>query len=258
MAYEKITLTTDPPRATIMMNDPAVMNAHGTTMLHEIQDAVRKIEADERVIVGVIEGAGDHFCAGINIHETHDMSAIKGRKLARLLHETFSLVRTVDKLYIAKIRGNCLGAGLELAVSCDLLVGTESSKYGFPHMKIGIPSIVEAGIVPQMVGITRARELFYLAKFWDGKKACEEGLINRFVPDEQLDVAVSEWVELLAGYSPVAMAIQKDVCHKWMTADLETAIDFSINSVCINFTSEDQKEGMKAFLEKRKPKFVGR
>lgn len=258
MDYEKITLTIEPPRATIAMNDRAVMNAHSTPMLLEIQDAVRKIESDERVIVGVMEGAGDHFCAGININETHNMDAIKGRKLARLLHETFSLVRTADKLFIAKIRGNCLGAGLELAVSCDLHVGTETSRYGFPHMKIGIPSIVEAGIVPQMVGITRARELFHLAKYWDGKKACEAGLINRVVPDDQLDAAVDEWVNLLAGYSPVAMAIQKDICHKWMTADLETAIDFSINSVCINFTSEDQKEGMKAFLEKRKPRFTGR
>ncbi|MBI2890568.1 MAG: enoyl-CoA hydratase/isomerase family protein [Nitrospirae bacterium] len=258
MGYEKITLAVDPPRATITMNDPAVMNAHSTPMLLEIQDAVRRIEADERVVVGVIEGAGGHFCAGININETHDMTALKGRKLARLLHETFSRVRTADKLYVAKIRGNCLGAGLELAVSCDLLVGTESSKYGFPHMKIGIPSIVEAGIVPQMIGITRARELYYLAKFWDGKRACAEGLINRVVPDDQLDAAVDEWVEVLAGYSPVGMAIQKDVCHKWMTADLETAIDFSINSVCINFSSEDQKEGMRAFLEKRKPRFTGR
>ncbi|MBI2060761.1 MAG: enoyl-CoA hydratase/isomerase family protein [Nitrospirae bacterium] len=258
MAYEKITLSIEPPKATIAMNDPAVMNAHSTPMLMEIQDAVRKIEADERVIVGVIEGAGGHFCAGINLNETHDMTALEGRKLARLLHETFSLVRTTDKLYIAKIRGNCLGAGLELAVSCDLLIGTETSKYGFPHMKIGIPSIVEAGIVPQMIGITRARELYYLAKSWDGKRAHEEGLINRVVPDRDLDAAADEWVETLSGYSPVAMAVQKDICHKWMTADLETAIDFSINSVCISFTSEDQKEGMRAFLEKRKPVFKGR
>jgi enoyl-CoA hydratase/carnithine racemase len=108
-------------------------------------------------------------------------------------------------------------------------------------MRIGIPSIVEAGILPQAIGIFRTRELCFTADYWDARKAEQVGLINRVVPVADLDKEVDALASKLCGWSPLAMAIQKDIIHKWMTTDLETAIDFSINSVAINFASHDQR-----------------
>lgn len=259
MTYERITVRREGPCAIITLNRPEVHNALDTLMLEEIQAALRSIEADPGVIVVVVTGAGERaFCAGIDVEEVKNMNGLAARAMGRRLHATFEAVRRIDKPVIGRIRGLCLGAGLELAVSCDLLVASDDARFGFPHMRIGIPCIVEAGIVPQAVGIFRTKELCFTADFWDAHKAEQCGLINRAVPTSELDQAVDELVTKLAGYSPLAMAMQKDIIHKWMTADLETAVDFSINTVAINFESYDQKEGMAAFLERRPPRFQGR
>ena len=256
--YEKIIFEKNPPRATIKLNSPEVQNALSVKMLNEIKDALSKVENDEEVIVLVIDSVGEHFCSGIDIRDVGELSAIEGRKIAKLLRKTFAQIRYLEKPVIAKIRGNCLGAGLEIALSCDFLIGSEDSAYGFPHMKIGIPSIVEAGIIPYAVGIFRAKELFFIPKFWDAKRAYNEGILYRVCQKEDIDSAVDELADTLSQQSPLAMSLQKEISNKWITSDLENAIDFSVNTVCISFASEDQKEGMRAFLQKRKPKFKGK
>lgn len=255
--YKTILFEKAPPRATILLNDPAVQNALSISMLGEIREALSEIEKDSEMIVCVISSVGEHYCSGIHIADVKDMDAMKARKIGKLLHQTFGEIRNLEKPVITAIRGNCLGAGLELALSCDFLIGSKNSQYGFPHMRIGIPSIVEAGILPQAVGIFRAKELYFTAKFWDGERAYREGLLYKCLEDEKIEGEVRDLAELLSGYSPLAMAIQKDICNKWMTTDLETAIDYSINSVGLSFSTQDQKEGMSAFLEKRKPEFKG-
>lgn len=258
MTYETIQFLRQPPRATIVLDKPAAHNALDSRMLAEIQDAVRRIEEDREVIVVVVTGAGDRaFCSGIDVGDVREMDGWKARAVGRELHRTFGALRALPKPVIARINGLCLGAGLELAVSCDLLLGVEGSRYGFPHMRIGIPSIVEAGIVPQAVGIVRTKWLCLTAEFWDAQQACQAGLINTVVPPDGLDAAVDALVDRLAGYSPVAMGLQKEIMNQWMTSDLESAIDFSINTVSLSFESRDQKEGMAAFLEKRRPLFKG-
>ncbi|MDR7463593.1 MAG: enoyl-CoA hydratase-related protein [Armatimonadota bacterium] len=257
--YQKILLSKEGVLATIALNKPAALNALDTPMLHELQDAIRRIAADPEVLVTVVTGCGDRaFCSGIDVNEVRDMDGWRARAIGRELHQTFSALRTLEKPVIAAINGLCLGAGLELAVSCDLLIGSETSRYGFPHMRIGIPSIVEAGILPQAIGIFRTKWLCFTAEYWDARQAYDAGLLNQVVPPDRLNATVRALAEKLAGYSPIAMALQKEIIHKWMTSDLETAIDFSINTVFMSFESQDQKEGMRAFLEKRKPIFKGR
>ena len=258
-AYEKIIYEVEGPKATITLNKPEVRNALDTPMLLEIEDATRAIEKNEEIRVVVLTAMGEKsFCSGIDVEEVKTMDGIAARNIGKRLHAAFGGLRLLEKPVIAKIRGLCLGAGLELALSADFLIGSEDSKYGFPHMKIGIPSIVEAGILPQAVGIIRAKEMFFSAEWWSAKKSLEAGLLTQMAANDELDQVVEGWAEKFAGFSPLAMAIQKDIVNKWMTTDLETAIDYSINSVAINFNSEDQKEGMYAFLEKRKPNFRGR
>jgi enoyl-CoA hydratase len=259
MSYQDILYEKDGRVATITLNRPRAHNAITMLMLEEIEHALGVTEKDDEVIAVVITGAGEKaFCAGIDLDETVGQDGMGARASGKRIHRTDKAVRMLDKPVIAKVRGLCLGAGLELAVSCDLIVGTEDSRYGLPHMRIGIASIVEAAILPQAIGIFRTKELCFTADFWDGKKAESVGLINWAVPAAELDAKVDALAEKLCGWSPVAMAIQKNIINQWMDTDLQSAIDFSINSISIVFNSEDQKEGMAAFLEKRKPVFKGR
>jgi enoyl-CoA hydratase/carnithine racemase len=138
-----------------------------------------------------------------------------------------------------------------------LLLTSERSQFGLPNIQRGIPAIVEAAILPQAIGIVNARELAFTGRNWEAAKAERRGLVNAVVPSGDLAAEVGRWAEDLAAFSPYALAAQKDVIHKWMTTDLETAIDFSINTVGLNWATRDQKEGMQSFLEKREAKFEG-
>ena len=259
MAYETIVLEKKERVATITLDRPQVLNALTWKMLEEIEAAVGEVERDESVIVLVVTGGGERaFCAGIDVGAVQGLDMLGARAIGKRIHATDNALRVLEKPVIAKVRGLCLGAGLELAVSCDLIVAADDARFGFPHMRIGIPSIVEAGILPQAIGIFRTKELCFTADYWDARKAEQVGLVNRVVAAADLGREVDALAAKLCQWSPLAMAIQKDIIHKWMTTDLETAIDFSINSVAINFASQDQKEGMAAFLEKRRPVFKGK
>jgi len=259
MTYRDIIYEKGDGIATITLNRPHAHNALTTLMLEEIEHALSVIENDSDVLVVIITGAGEKaFCAGIDLEETVGQDGMGARASGKRIHRTDKAVRMLDKPVIAKVRGLCLGAGLELAVSCDMILGTVDSRYGLPHMRIGIASIVEAGILPQAIGIFRTKELCFTADFWDGKKAEQVGLINHALAPEDLDGEVEALARKLCGWSPVAMAVQKNIINQWMDSDLQSAIDYSINSISICFNSEDQKEGMAAFLEKRKPEFKGR
>jgi len=258
MSYKEILLEKDGPVATITLNRPESLNAVTWCLLEEVELALSDIAKDDDIIVAVITGAGRAFCAGIDIDEVKDDDMLASRAIGRRIHETDRAVRMLTKPVIAKVRGACLGAGLELAISCDMIISTEDASFGLPHMSIGIPSIVEAAILPQAIGIQRTREMCFTAEFLDGLKAEQIGLVNHAVPEDQLDTEVARLTKRLSGWSPLAMSVQKEIINKWMDTDLQSAIDFSINSVAINFGSEDQKEGMAAFMEKRKPVFKGR
>jgi enoyl-CoA hydratase len=256
--YQTILFTKDPPVARITLNRPEVLNAINDVMLREIIDACHRVAEDREVRVIVFDSACERaFSAGIDVGFVKDMHPWFGRWVPQLLHECFGTVRFTEKPFIAAIDGLCLGAGLELAVSCDLLIATERSQFGLPNVHRGIPAIVEAALLPHAMSIFHVKEMAFTGEFWDARKAERRGLLNAVVPDDALQTEVDRWVEKLASKSPIALATQKDIINKWMLTDLETAIDYSIQTVLLTFSTRDQKEGMEAFLEKREAKFVG-
>ncbi len=258
MNYKTILFTEDPPLARITLNRPEVLNAINDVMLREIIDACRRVAEDREVRVIVFDSACERaFSAGIDVGFVKDMHPWFGRWVPQLLHECFGTVRFTEKPFIAAIDGLCLGAGLELAVSCDLLIATERSQFGLPNVHRGIPAIVEAALLPHAMSIFHVKEMAFTGEFWDARKAELRGLLNAVVPDDALGAEVNRWVEKLASKSPIALATQKDIINKWMLTDLETAIDYSIQTVLLTFSTRDQKEGMEAFLEKREARFVG-
>lgn len=242
----------------IFLNRPTVLNAINEVLLNEVIEAVDMFEADQEVRVLIVKSLCEKaFSSGIDVEYVKDISPFGIRDVGRLLHKCFGRLRQCDKPIIACIDGLCLGAGLELAISCDLLVASNRSKFGLPNINVGIPAIVEAAVLVQAVGIFHTREMCYTGKFWNAEKAYERGLLNRIEAPENLDSSLMELAETIASKSPHALSTQKEIIYKWMTTDLESAIDYSINTVCLNWTTRDQKEGMSAFVDKRKASFTG-
>ncbi len=259
MAYRTIRSRKEKSVLRLTLARPEVLNAINGTMLREIRDALGKAARDREVRVIAIDAAGGKaFSAGIDVAYVKDLDGFGTREIGRELHRTFLALRTVEKPVVAAIDGLCLGAGLELAVSCDFMLATERSRFGLPNIHRGIPAIVEAAILPMAVGIQGARELCYLGEFWDAAKAERRGLVHSIHAPRDLRRAVGSLCARLAEKSPRAMGTQKEIIHKWMTTDLESAIDFSINTVVLNWLTRDQKEGMGAFLEKRRARFEGK
>jgi enoyl-CoA hydratase/carnithine racemase len=242
----------------IVLNRPHVLNAVDGAMLVELREALAAAAADPDVRVILVGSASDRaFSAGIDVRWVRDLSAMEVREVGRELHRTFLALRTTERPIVAAVDGLCLGAGLELALSCDLIVATDRSSFGLPNIDRGIPAIVEAAILPLAVGIQGARELAYTGVSWDAETALRRGLIHGVVPADRFEEEVDRWLDLLAAKPAPALATQKEIIHKWMTTDLEAAIDFSINTVVLNWLTLEQKEGMGSFLEKRPPDFEG-
>lgn len=259
MTYKTIRYKKENRLGTITLNRPEVLNALDGEMLEEIRDAARELARDKEVVVAVLNSACDKaFSSGIDVAYVKDMDAWGARGMGQLLHETFGTLRFIGKPIIASIHGLCLGAGLELALSCDILIASEDARFGLPNINVGIPAIVEAAILPAAIGIFGTKELCYTGEFWDVKRADKFNLLNSIVPRQELEKETLRWAEKIASKSPKALEAQKDIINKWMTTDLETAIDFSVNTVGLNWTTEDQKEGMGAFIEKRKAHFTGK
>lgn len=240
------------------LHRPEVLNAINGAMLVEIREALAGAGADREVRVILIDSACEKgFSAGIDVAYVQGMKGVEAREVGRELHRTFLALRTTEKPIVAAIDGLCLGAGLEMALSCDFMIASDRSQFGLPNIHRGIPAIVEAAILPMAIGIQGAREMAFTGEFWDAAKAERRGLIQKVVPSDRLSHEVETVCAKLAEKSPLALATQKEIIHKWMTTDLEAAIDFSINTVILNFMTRDQKEGMSAFLEKRKAEFRG-
>jgi len=236
----------------VTLNRPQVLNAIDGRMLDELCAVLAEAAADPRVRAICIDGAGERaFSAGIDVAFVKDLGGRRARDVGRQLHRTFLALRTLEKPVVAAIDGLCLGAGLELAVSCDFMIATDRSRFGLPNIHRGIPAIVEAAILPLVIGLQGAREMALLGDLWSAEKAASRGLLQAVHAPQDFEGAVAELCGTLAGHSATAMALQKEIIHKWMTTDLESAIDFSVNTVALAFESRDQRERMAAFLEKR-------
>ena len=253
---DAVRVTIEQPVGRLTLDRPKVLNAIDGTLLEQLTAGLRRLDADPGVRAIALDSACERaFSSGIDVAWVKDLDPAGAREVGRALHRAFDAVRTADTIVVALVDGLCLGAGLELAVSCDLLLASERSEFGLPNIDVGIPAIVEAAILPACVGIQGARELAYTGRRWDAATAERRGLANVSVPEAEFERAAADWLELVAAKSPRALALQKDIIHKWMTTDLEAAIDHSINTVALAWRTPGQREGMGAFLEGREASF---
>jgi enoyl-CoA hydratase/carnithine racemase len=169
------------------------------------------------------------------------------------LHRCCLAIRQAELIALASINGFALGGGLEMAASCDLHIASDNARFGMPEVRVGIPSVIEASLLPRLIGVGRAAELVYTGEMIDAAEAERIGLINKRVPQEALKEATRQWADQLLRNGPTAMFLQKKLIAQWIELNLTESIAAGIRAFRECFQTQEPREGMKAFLEKRPP-----
>jgi enoyl-CoA hydratase/carnithine racemase len=262
MGYETLIVETSGPLATITMNRPEARNALDLTMRGELLLALDEIERDDAVRVLVLTGAGGHFCAGGDVKAMREGKSTSATARARVDMLNRFIVRFVafPRPTIAMVDGFAVGAGCNLALCCDLVVASDRARFGEVFAKIGlVPDGGGTYLLSRAVGLARAKELIFTADIIDAAEALRLGIVNRVVPASDLLTATRALAEKIAAGPPLALRMAKDLVNRAAaSSDLETALNLEALSQSIAITSDDHREGVAAFFEKRPPRFSGR
>jgi len=260
MAYENISLSLEEGIAILKINRPKVLNALNRTTLLEIQRALKELEKDPQVRVLIITGEGEKaFVAGADISEMAPMNPKEALEFSKLGHETLNLIEEFPSPVIAAVNGYALGGGLELVLACDIILASENARLGLPEVTLGIcPGFGGTQRLPRLIGKARAKELIFTGEMIDAKKAYEFGIVNKVVPQDKLLDEAKEIARKIAKNGPLAVRSAKRLVEKGLETSLRNGEAMEMEAWANLFATEDQKEGMKAFLEKRKPEFKAR
>lgn len=260
MEFQNIILAQENRIATLTINRPKALNALNQATLLEIKKAVEQVRDDAEVDVLIITGAGDKaFVAGADITSMLTMNALEGRQFGFTGQETFNLIESMSKPVIAAINGFALGGGCELAMSCDFRICSHKSKFGQPEVGLGVtPGFGGTQRLPRIVGTGMAKQLLYTGDTIDACEALRIGLVNAVVPAESLMEYVVEVAQKIASRGSIAVRFCKDAVNEGMQTDIDRAMTIEADIFGLCFATEDQKEGMQAFVDKRKAQFKGK
>ncbi|MCU1360679.1 MAG: putative enoyl-CoA hydratase [Ilumatobacteraceae bacterium] len=245
---------------TITLNRPEKKNAVNGAMWNELLQTFRDVALDSAARAVVLTGAGGDFCSGADLSgggaqepDRHQLTTM------RHIGDVALALHRIPQPTIAKVRGVAVGAGLNMALGCDLVVASTNARFSEIFARRGL-SIDFGGswVLPRRVGMHRAKELALLADIIDATEADRIGLVNRVVADDELDAFVDDWAARLAAGPPLALAMTKRMLNNSAHVTLEEALDDEGLSQTVNFGTKDTAEAMSAFLEKRAPKFSGR
>lgn len=259
MTYEFITVNPQAQKfvTLIQLNRPGELNALNRQLMTELSSALRELDADEQVRVIVLTGNEKAFAAGADIKEMADATAID--MVNRDQFATWDLIRKTKKPIIAAVSGFVLGGGCELMMNCDLIVASETARIDQPEIKIGVmPGAGGTQRLTRSVGKALAMEMVLTGRFITAEEALRAGLVNRVVPVEFYLKEALMWAQEIAQLSPVAVKLAKEAVLQAFNTSLDEGLLLERKNFYLCFASEDQKEGMKAFVEKRKPEFTGK
>jgi enoyl-CoA hydratase len=257
--YETITLDASEGVATLTLNRPDKLNALNERLLIEMRGAVLTLSMDRSVHALIITGAGKAFAAGADIGAMGEMPPAIAKAFADAGHALGDALESAPFPAIAAVNGFALGGGCELAMACDFIYASDKAKFGQPEVNLGvIPGFGGTQRLARRVGIGRARELCYTGDIIGADEALRIGLVNAVVPLDQLMTRVREVAKKIATKGPLAIAQCKRVIHDGADLPLERANELEAQAFALLFGTSDQREGMKAFLEKRPAKFEGR
>jgi enoyl-CoA hydratase/carnithine racemase len=258
-ALEQVLLTAEGQIATVTLNRPEQRNPLSAAMLGDLASAFRwcRLEPDIRVVV--LTGAGRVFCAGADLASFNgETSSLEKFRSRDLFVDLFILMSELGKPIVGRINGHALAGGLGLACSCDLLVAVDTATFGTPEINVGIwPMMIQAVLsrsIPRKILV----EMEMLGERWTATQLQSLGVINRVVVHDQLDTTVDEIAQALAKKSPVAMRLGRDSLYRQQDMDFRAALHYLHGQFLVVSQTEDSREGIKAFFEKREPDFKGR
>jgi enoyl-CoA hydratase/carnithine racemase len=243
---------------TVTLNRPAKKNAIDARMWDELLEVFAEIGESTTDRVLVLTGAGDAFCSGADLGGEADADR---HQLQRMHHfnRVGLALHAIPKPAIAKVNGVAAGAGLNLALGCDLVVASDRARFAEIFAKRGLSlDLGGSWLLPRLVGLHRAKELALLADLVDAKEAERLGLVNRVVAHEDLDAFVADWAARLAAGPPLALSMTKRMLNNAFSVTLSEALDAEAMAQSVNVASKDTREAIQAFLEKRTPVFRGR
>jgi enoyl-CoA hydratase len=261
MDFENIIYKKENGIARMIINRPEKRNALNRAARLEMATALEDTARDESIKVLVLAGAGEKaFVSGSDLNELSRFDALAMEEFTSTIGQRFyTRFEELHKPVIAMIDGLCLGGGLELALACDIRIASDKSRFGAPEMFIGLmPGSGGTQRLSRLIGIGRAKEMIYTGDMIDAAEAYRIGLVNRICPAEELESAVTDLAGRIAGNSSLALKWAKKSINMGQETGLTAGLAYEALAEALLFTSEDKKEGLQAFFEKRKPQFKGR
>lgn len=257
MSYQNILITKEGPIGIAQLNRPKVLNALNSETMIELVNAFEEFDKDQSVNVIILTGGQNVFAAGADLKEMAQATPVDlvlGRRF-----ELWDRIRKISKPIIAAVSGYCLGGGNELAMNCDIIIASETATFGQPEVNVGImPGAGGTQRLTRAVGKYRSMEMILTGKSISAEEALRIGLVNKIVPAESLMDEAKKIASEIASKPPISVRAAKEAIVRAQDTTLEVGLEFERRAFYLLFATEDGKEGMKAFLEKRKPVFKGK
>jgi enoyl-CoA hydratase/carnithine racemase len=242
--------------AVTRLNGRGPLNLLGRSVFNDLNDELDRLNLDRNVRAMILIGSGDQaFSAGVDLHQMKDLNPVDAESFITELHAPARKLLTMSIPAIAAIKGPCLGGALELILACDIRIATGDAIFGLPEVQVGIPSVIEASLLPPTIGLGRARRMLLTGETVNAAEALAIGLVDRVVSSDQLMDAAQETANTFLGMSRDVVASQKDIVAKWLELGEEDSAAFTIREFSRIFATSAPYEGMSAFLEKRAPNF---
>jgi enoyl-CoA hydratase len=256
MAYENLLIEREGPVAILKINRPEALNALNEKTLLELMDAVKTFEEDREVKTVILTGEGKAFIAGADIKHMSNLTPLQAKKFADFGHGLLNMIEASRLPYIAAVNGFALGGGCEVLMACDIVYASTKAKLGQPEINLGIsPGFGGTQRLTRHIGRLRAKELLLTGDNIRAQEAFELGLVNKVLEPEQLMEEAMKLANKIASKSAVQVSFIKALVNKGADIDLATANALEVSYFSSSFSTYDQKEGMKAFIEKRKAEF---
>lgn len=239
--------------ATVTIREAGSLNILSTPVIASLTRAIEALAADDALRVLVLRGTGDKgFIGGADIKEMAALERASAEAFISGLRRLCDAVRHLPVPVIARMPGWCLGGGLELALACDLRIAADTAQLGMPEVKVGIPSVIHAALMPRLIGNARTAWMLLTGEISDAAEALQWGLVSRVVPLAELDLEVERVAALLAGFGPVAVRQQKRLLREWEDAPLEVSINNSVTEFGSAFDTGEPQQHMAAFLDRKR------
>ena len=241
--------------ATLVMHGHKSVNLINSAMMDALLGAGERVRGEPGLRLIVLTGApGQGFIGGADIAEMSAFTPATAREFITRMHQVCHQFRTLPVPSIARVDGPCLGAGLELAAACDLRIGSTASRYGMPEVQVGLPSVIEATLLPTLIGWGHTRELLYRGHVIDAAEAHRIGFLQKVAPLERLDADMQPWVDDIVRAEPGAIRTQKRLIEGWLDSGIAAGIQASIDAFGATFETDAPNRRLKAFFDGRKKK----